>query len=80
MNFWYATESTYNLQARVQGHCDESVLTRSQGAQVGTALQGIQFDAIYARPLQRAQEITEIVLSVLRSAGAVLRSSSIRQV
>lgn len=66
-------ESTYNLQARVQGHCDESVLTakgRTGAHQVGTALQGIHFDAIYASPLQRAQETAAIVLSVLRSTEA----------
>jgi len=63
-------ESTYNLQARVQGHCDESVLTpkgRTGAQQVGAALKGIRFDAIYTSPLQRAQETTATLLSVLRS-------------
>lgn len=66
-------ESTYNIQARVQGHDDQSVLTqkgRTGGQQVGTALGGIQFDAIYVSPLQRAQETAQAILSVLRSPGA----------
>lgn len=63
-------ESTYNIQARVQGHDDQSVLTqkgRTGAQQVGTALSGIQFDAIYVSPLQRAQETAQAILSVLRS-------------
>lgn len=63
-------ESTYNIQARVQGHDDQSVLTqkgRTGAEQVGTALRGIQFDAIYVSPLQRAQETAQAILSVLRS-------------
>lgn len=63
-------ESTYNIQARVQGHDDQSVLTqkgRTGAQQVGTALRGIEFDAIYVSPLQRAQETAQAILSVLRS-------------
>ncbi len=72
-------ESTYNLQARVQGHCDESVLTekgRTGAQQVGTALRGIHFDAIYTSPLRRAQETAQTILSVLRS-GAEARGEPV---
>lgn len=61
-------ESTYNTQRKVQGHCDESTLTEAgrKGAhQVGAALSGLHFDAIYSSPLQRARETAELILSSL---------------
>lgn len=64
-------ESTFNVQGRVQGHYDQSTLTgtgRATARQVGEALSGIHFDAIYTSPLQRARETAEGILSVLRSA------------
>lgn len=63
-------ESTYNLESRVQGHCDQSHLTAKGVAdahQVGLALQGIQFDAIYNSPLQRARETAQEILATLRA-------------
>lgn len=65
-------ESTFNVQGRVQGHYDQSTLTETGHAtacQVGEALSGIHFDAIYTSPLRRARETAEEVLSVLRSAS-----------
>lgn len=64
-------ESTFNVQGRVQGHYDQSTLTetgRATARQVGAALSGIQFDAIYTSPLGRARETAESALSVLRTA------------
>ncbi len=64
-------ESTFNVQGRVQGHYDQSTLTETGHAtarQVGMALSGIHFDAIYTSPLQRARETTEEILPILRSA------------
>jgi phosphoserine phosphatase len=61
-------ESTYNAQRRVQGHCDESNLTAAGqlgATQVGAALQGIPFDAVYCSPLQRAQETAGLILTQL---------------
>ncbi|HEY9847646.1 MAG TPA: histidine phosphatase family protein [Candidatus Caenarcaniphilales bacterium] len=66
-------ESTYNIQARVQGHCDESVLTekgRVGARQVATALSGLHFDAIYTSPLQRAGETAQIIFSALQATAA----------
>jgi probable phosphoglycerate mutase len=61
-------ESTYNLQRRVQGHLDASVLTetgRADAGQVGVALQDLSFTAIYSSPLKRAKETAELVRSTL---------------
>ena len=65
-------ESTFNVQRRVQGHCDESNLTevgRVAARQVGAALSGIQFDAIYSSPLRRAKTTTELIVETLSSTG-----------
>ncbi|MGJ3248801.1 MAG: histidine phosphatase family protein [Elainellaceae cyanobacterium] len=61
-------ESTYNAQRRVQGHCDESTLTeagRIAARQVGAALHGISFDAIYSSPLRRAKQTADLILETL---------------
>jgi phosphoserine phosphatase len=61
-------ESTYNAERRVQGHCDESMLTekgRAGARQVGAALKELHFAAIYSSPLQRARETAELIRSVL---------------
>lgn len=63
--------STFNLERRVQGHCDLSNLTeegRIGAAQVGVALRGLKFDAVYSSPLQRAKETAEIILTKLEPA------------
>ncbi|NJR50674.1 MAG: histidine phosphatase family protein [Leptolyngbyaceae cyanobacterium CSU_1_3] len=49
-------ESSYNVDRRVQGHCDLSRLTEkgeAMATQVATALRGISVDAVYSSPLQR---------------------------
>jgi phosphoserine phosphatase len=59
-------ESSYNVERRVQGHCDLSRLTATgqQGAaQVGKALRGLEFHAAYSSPLQRAKETAELILA-----------------
>lgn len=65
-------ESFYNVQRRVQGHCDESTLTETGQAgarQVGVALQDLSFAAIYSSPLKRAKETAELIQSTLNQAG-----------
>jgi phosphoserine phosphatase len=65
-------ESTYNLESRVQGHCDESHLTPkgiADAQRVGQALAGLNFDAIYTSPLHRAWETTQEILSVLQTTA-----------
>ncbi len=64
-------ESTYNVEGRVQGHCDKSVLTpkgEAMASSVGQALVGITFDAIYSSPLQRAKQTAALAIDALESA------------
>ena len=61
-------QSTYNLQRRIQGRLDKSILTeagRAAAMQVGDTLSSITFDAAYSSPLQRAKETAEIIVSRL---------------
>jgi Fructose-2,6-bisphosphatase len=61
-------KSTYNLERRIQGRLDKSVLTeagRAAAIQVGDTLSSITFDAAYSSPLQRAKETAEIIVSRL---------------
>lgn len=61
-------QSTYNLQRRIQGRLDKSILTeagRAAALQVGETLSSITFDAAYSSPLQRAKETAEIIVSRL---------------
>ncbi len=61
-------QSSYNSERRIQGRCDESVLTEKGHADariVGAALKSLKFDAIYSSPLQRAFNTAQIILSYL---------------
>ncbi|MDX2215178.1 MAG: histidine phosphatase family protein [Oculatellaceae cyanobacterium bins.114] len=63
--------SSYNVQKKVQGHCDESTLTedgQNAARNVGAALQGIAFDAVYSSPLKRARETAELIVSTANIA------------
>ncbi|MGF1495414.1 MAG: histidine phosphatase family protein [Elainellaceae cyanobacterium] len=65
-------ESTYNVQRRVQGHCDESTLTeagRIGARQVGAALQGLKLNAIYSSPLRRAKATADLIRETLVGDG-----------
>ncbi|HZG39792.1 MAG TPA: histidine phosphatase family protein [Nodosilinea sp.] len=72
-------QSTYNQQKRIQGHCDESELTPSgeaQALQVGQALVGIPFDAVWASPLKRARKTAEIITAELQKGTPALAAPS----
>lgn len=61
-------QSSYNAQQRIQGRCDESVLTEKGYADakvVGVALNSLTFDAFYCSPLQRAKKTSETIHSCL---------------
>ncbi|MGF1493057.1 MAG: histidine phosphatase family protein [Microcoleaceae cyanobacterium] len=63
-------QSTYNVEHRIQGRLDESVLTekgQSDAARTGEVLANIQFGAMYCSPLQRARETAEIIRSHLKT-------------
>ena len=68
-------ESTYNVQRRVQGLCDESTLTevgRIGARQVGAALHGMALDGIYSSPLRRAKATAELIVETLPENGQTL--------
>ncbi|MBP0016657.1 MAG: histidine phosphatase family protein [Cyanobacteria bacterium SBLK] len=61
-------QSSYNAQQKIQGRCDESVLTekgQGEAEKVGATLQGVIFDAFYHSPLQRAAQTASIIQKFL---------------
>lgn len=61
-------ESTYNIDNRVQGHSDDSLLTqkgRRQALETAAKLQDKNIEIIISSPLQRAIETGSIVASKL---------------
>ncbi len=76
-------QSTYNSQERIQGRCDESVLTETGHAaalQVGVALKDLTFEAIYSSPLQRAKQTAELILSSLETPSKLQVSSNLMEI
>jgi probable phosphoglycerate mutase len=76
-------QSTYNLESRIQGRLDASVLTEKGTAdarQVGDALKGIKFDAAYCSPLKRAKGTAEIVLSSFDSPPTLQPTEQLMEV
>lgn len=76
-------ESTYNVEGRVQGHCDKSRLTEkgeAMAVQVGEALVGISFDAIYSSPLNRAKRTAELAIAQFKSAPAIVHRDDLKEV
>jgi phosphoserine phosphatase len=61
-------QSSYNSQGRIQGRSDLSVLTDrglADAQATSTAFQGLNFDAAYCSPLQRAHQTAKTVLTGL---------------
>ncbi|MFO8039941.1 MAG: histidine phosphatase family protein [Sodalinema sp.] len=59
-------QSTYNLEQRMQGRCNKSVLTpagQDSARLVGRALHQVSLNTLYCSPLARARETAEIVCS-----------------
>jgi probable phosphoglycerate mutase len=61
-------QSSYNAQKKIQGRCDESVLTDqgiTQAQLLGNLLNNFNLDGFYCSPLQRAKKTAEIIHSCL---------------
>ena len=60
-------ESTYNAQGRIQGHLNIplSELGRRQAAALAEVCRGLQAEAIFCSPLQRARETAEPIAAAL---------------
>ena len=66
-------QSTYNIERRIQGRLDKSVLTeigQATARQVAATLRGMTLDAVYCSPLQRAKQTAEIIVSELANSEA----------
>jgi probable phosphoglycerate mutase len=69
--------STYNLEGRIQGRDDRSLLSpkgEQQARQLGEALREVPMTALWCSPLQRARRTAELLLEA-RGAGPAVRSS-----
>ena len=76
-------ESNYNVEGRVQGHCDKSRLTEkgeAMAVQVGEALRGIPIDAIYSSPLNRAHRTAQIAIEQLDQAPEIRLHDDLKEV
>ncbi|MEB3343274.1 histidine phosphatase family protein [Okeania sp.] len=76
-------QSTFNVESRIQGRLDASVLTergQNTARQVGAALQNLKFDAIYSSPLQRAKQTAEIIHSCLDSPPKLEIQENLREI
>ncbi|MGV0026391.1 histidine phosphatase family protein [Phormidesmis priestleyi] len=76
-------ESSYNVDRRVQGHCDLSLLTQtgeSMAVQVASALRGISFDAVYSSPLQRAKQTADLILANLENAPTLQTTDDLKEI
>ena len=61
--------SSYNIEKRIQGRNDLSVLTpqgEEQALKTGRALSGLKINEIYSSPLKRAASTTEIISKELK--------------
>ena len=76
-------ESSYNVERRVQGHCDLSRLTakgESMAVQVATALKEISLNAAYSSPLNRAKRTAELILSNSDHAPQLQISENLKEI
>lgn len=70
--------SSYNAQGKIQGRCDESVLTeegRQSALRVAEALKEIDFAALYSSPLQRAKQTADAIHEALQQPSLPLQVS-----
>lgn len=76
-------QSSYNIQQRIQGHCDNSVLTEkglADAIQVGAALSNLKFNAVYSSPLQRAKHTAEAIVSCLPNSPKPQPSANLMEI
>jgi phosphoserine phosphatase len=76
-------QSSYNSQGRIQGRCNDSILTDkgiADAITTGKALQGIQLAAVYCSPLQRAKTTAEQVLAQVTGAPTLSPDDRLREV
>ena len=76
-------QSSYNAQQKIQGRCDESVLTdqgRADAQIVGATLSHYRFDAFYCSPLQRAKQTAEVMHGCLQSPPPLQAADTLMEI
>jgi phosphoserine phosphatase len=76
-------QSSYNSQGRIQGRCNDSTLTDKGIADAvitGQALQGLQLDAVYCSPLQRASATAHTVVAQITAAPTPITDERLQEV
>ena len=76
-------QSSYNAQKKIQGRCDESVITqqgRIEAQTVGRTLAQYHFDAFYCSPLQRAKQTAQVISDCLPNPPALQPTEKLMEV
>jgi phosphoserine phosphatase len=76
-------QSSYNAQQKIQGRCDESVLTekgRLDAEIVGNALSKLKIDAFYSSPLQRAKTTAETMRNCLENPPTLQATDELMEI
>lgn len=76
-------QSSYNALQKIQGRCDESVLTEKgkHDAQiVGKTLSQIRINALYCSPLQRAKATAEIIQPYLNNSPKIEAKENLMEI
>jgi phosphoserine phosphatase len=76
-------QSSYNSQGRIQGRCNDSTLTDqglADATTTGRALQGLNLDAVYCSPLQRASATAATVVAQMTNAPAPVTDDRLQEV
>lgn len=76
-------QSSYNALQKIQGRCDESVLTEKgifDAKSVGQVLKNITLDGIYSSPLQRAKATAVVIQSAWEHPPEIIVSEQLMEV
>jgi phosphoserine phosphatase len=76
-------QSSYNSQGRIQGRCNDSILTDkgvADAVTTGQALQDLSLDAVYCSPLQRASATAQTVVAQIPSAPIPVSDDRLKEV
>ncbi|NJK47372.1 histidine phosphatase family protein [Candidatus Gracilibacteria bacterium] len=76
-------QSSYNAQQKIQGRCDESVLTekgRLDAETVGATLSKLNIDAFYCSPLQRAKSTAEIIQKAFENSLTLQATDALMEI
>ena len=76
-------QSSYNAQKKIQGRCDESVLTekgRLEAGMVGDTLRQLAINTLYCSPLKRARETAAILGKSLAIPPSLEVSDSLMEI